>query len=330
MRFEVSYPTGVTHEVEPSGPKAVLGRDPTCDVVLNDTKCSRRHAYVEQIGRTLVVRDAGSANGIYVNGRRVDRAVLAPGDTVRLGDVKLRVLADLGATVVAEVDDLPLGLAEESPAPALGAAFTPPPRPPSGSPARPASGSPPRRSPGVGHRAPLPPVPPPAPLPAPAAAPPAPGRATLSHEPPERPLTITLLAGLWALFVPGSVAAILYGASRAGVGPTGWALAAGASAFLAGLGVAMALGLRALAPWAYRLQIAAAALGLVACPFTLASVTVLLYATRPEVKQAFFSGRRGGSGAGASEPTFALSILAMLGLGLAVSAMAYLVLGHGR
>jgi hypothetical protein len=91
----------------------------------------------------------------------------------------------------------------------------------------------------------------------------------------------------------------------------------------------MSLGLRSLAPWAYRMQIAAAGVGLAACPFTLASVTVLLYVTRPEVKQVFFAGRRGGSGAGASEPTFALSILAMAGLGLAVSVMAYLVFGHG-
>jgi len=126
------------------------------------------------------------------------------------------------------------------------------------------------------------------------------------------------------------VAAVLYGASQAGLSPTGWALAAGASACLAGLGVAMALGLRALAPWAYALQIGAASIGLVACPFTLASVTVLLYLTRPEGKQAFFAGRRGGAGAGSSEPTFALSILAMLGLGLTVTAMAYLVLGHRR
>ena len=329
MRFEVSYPTGVTHEVDLSGPKAVLGRDPDL------RRRPQRHEVLAaprvrrgQLGSTLVVRDAGSANGIYVNGRRVDRAVLAPGDTVRLGDVKLRVLADLGATVMAAIDDQPHGPVGEAQGRAPRAALTR--RPPSGSPVRPSSGSPPRRSPVVGHRAPLPPVPPPAPLAVPAAPPAAPGRATLSDEPPERPLTITLLAGLWALFVPGSVAAVLYGASRAGVSPTGWALAAAASASLAGLGVAMALGLRALAPWALRLQIVAAAVGLAACPFTLASVTVLLYATRPEVKEAFFGSRRGGSGAGASEPTFALSILAMVGLGLAVSAMAYLVLGHGR
>jgi hypothetical protein len=126
------------------------------------------------------------------------------------------------------------------------------------------------------------------------------------------------------------VAAVLYAASRAGASPAGWALAAALSAFLAGLGVAMALGLRALAPWAHRLQVAAAALGLVLCPFTLASVAVLLYMTRTEVKQAFFAGRRGSPGAGAAEPTFALSILAMLGIGLAVAVMALLVIEHGR
>jgi hypothetical protein len=47
MRFEISYRGGTTHEVELPGSVAVLGRDPECDVVLNDTKCSRRHAVVE-------------------------------------------------------------------------------------------------------------------------------------------------------------------------------------------------------------------------------------------------------------------------------------------
>jgi hypothetical protein len=92
----------------------------------------------------------------------------------------------------------------------------------------------------------------------------------------------------------------------------------------------MSLGLRSLAPWSYRMQIGAAVVGLIVCPFTLASVTVLLYMTRPEVKEAFFAGRQGGPGAGASEPTFAMSILGMLGLGLAVSAVAFMLGGLGR
>jgi hypothetical protein len=91
-----------------------------------------------------------------------------------------------------------------------------------------------------------------------------------------------------------------------------------ASFALAGLGTTMALGLRSLAPWARHLQIAAAAIGLLVCPFTLASATVLLYASRPEVKAAF-DGRQGG---GTSDATFAVSLVGMLLLGLALSAIA--------
>jgi hypothetical protein len=88
----------------------------------------------------------------------------------------------------------------------------------------------------------------------------------------------------------------------------------------------MALGLRALAPWARHLQIATAAFGLLVCPFTLASATVLLYLTRAEVKAVFEGGARRGAGDGAAETTFALSLLGMLGLGLALAAAAVLVL----
>jgi hypothetical protein len=69
----------------------------------------------------------------------------------------------------------------------------------------------------------------------------------------------------------------------------------------------MALGLRALAPWARHLQITSAALELLACPFTLASATILLYLSRAEVR-ALFGGYPGrGAGDGTAEATFALS-----------------------
>ena len=105
-----------------------------------------------------------------------------------------------------------------------------------------------------------------------------------------------------------------------------WTLGALASVVLAGLGTAMAVGLRALAPWARHLQIATAAIGLLACPFTLASATVLLYMARPEVKTAFEGNGRAAPRAGADDATFALSIVGMLVLGLALAAVAVLVL----
>jgi hypothetical protein len=279
MRFEVSYRGGVTHEVDPPGTVAVIGRDPGCDLVLNDTRCSRRHAVVEDRPEGLVVRDLESANGTYVNGRRVERARLQPGDTILLGDTRLKVLADAGETVVVGPEDLEPGTT------------------------------------------------PPAPRPPPPARPPA---AVLAAPPAAvgRPPTVTVLVALWALFVPASVTVTLFTASRLGGGALAWGLAAAGSVALAGLGIAMGLGLRALAPWARNLQVGIAALGLLACPFALASATVLLYLARPEVKAAF-EGRsvRPRGDDGPAEATFALSLVAMLVLGMALTAIAALVLG---
>src|SRR5262249_60422000 len=85
VKFQVQYPTGTGHEVELEGTIAILGRDPSCDLVLNDVKCSRRHAVVEAGPQGLAIRDTGSANGVFVNSRKVERSALKDGEVVRLG-----------------------------------------------------------------------------------------------------------------------------------------------------------------------------------------------------------------------------------------------------
>ncbi len=62
-----------------------FGRDPSCDVVIAEPTVSRRHAEVSWDGRELVVEDLGSSGGTFVNGARVQRSALHPGDVVRLG-----------------------------------------------------------------------------------------------------------------------------------------------------------------------------------------------------------------------------------------------------
>ena len=46
MKFAVRYSGGAVHEIATPGNVAVIGRDPSCDLVLNDPKASRRHAVV--------------------------------------------------------------------------------------------------------------------------------------------------------------------------------------------------------------------------------------------------------------------------------------------
>lgn len=68
--------------------RAVVGRDTDCDVVLASRSVSRKHAIVERSGDSWVVRDLGSANGLFVEGKRVSEAPLTAGTSLRFGDVE--------------------------------------------------------------------------------------------------------------------------------------------------------------------------------------------------------------------------------------------------
>ncbi|MBE0416253.1 MAG: FHA domain-containing protein [Coriobacteriia bacterium] len=70
-------------------PRLTVGRDPECDIFLNDITVSRSHAVLEMVGSEVSIRDVGSLNGTYVNGVRVDKASLADGDIVQVGKFQM-------------------------------------------------------------------------------------------------------------------------------------------------------------------------------------------------------------------------------------------------
>jgi pSer/pThr/pTyr-binding forkhead associated (FHA) protein len=55
-------------------------------VLLGDPRASLRHATVERSAPGWVVRDAGSRNGTWVNGERVQERLLADGDQLQMGE----------------------------------------------------------------------------------------------------------------------------------------------------------------------------------------------------------------------------------------------------
>jgi hypothetical protein len=65
--------------------RVVLGRSRECDIQVEDPNVSRRHAELRQEGSTYWIVDLDSTNGIEVNGRRVKRAKLEPGDSFTVG-----------------------------------------------------------------------------------------------------------------------------------------------------------------------------------------------------------------------------------------------------
>jgi SARP family transcriptional regulator, regulator of embCAB operon len=77
--------SGQRHPVK--GQATPIGRRSDNDVVLTDAKVSRRHAVIVDTGIRFVIFDAGSANGVVVNGQRIaGSAVLGDGDHLRIGN----------------------------------------------------------------------------------------------------------------------------------------------------------------------------------------------------------------------------------------------------
>ena len=74
-----------------AGGRLVLGRSPGCQLVFDDDTVSRRHAELRMADGRWILRDLGSTNGTWVNGRQVFEAEVVPGDVIQLGCLEIRL-----------------------------------------------------------------------------------------------------------------------------------------------------------------------------------------------------------------------------------------------
>jgi pSer/pThr/pTyr-binding forkhead associated (FHA) protein len=78
--------------IQPYAIKAytTIGREASCDYILESISVSRRHAAIERQGSGFVLSDLGSENGTFVNDQRVVHPIfLKSGDQIRFGDVSV-------------------------------------------------------------------------------------------------------------------------------------------------------------------------------------------------------------------------------------------------
>jgi pSer/pThr/pTyr-binding forkhead associated (FHA) protein len=67
-----------------------IGRSPSNDIVLKESKVSRQHAAINYIGGNYVLVDLKSSNGVFVNGKKIEEAALRDGDEVSVGSFKFQ------------------------------------------------------------------------------------------------------------------------------------------------------------------------------------------------------------------------------------------------
>ena len=65
----------------------VVGRREDCDLRIPLGEVSRKHCRILRDGDSLKLEDLGSSNGTFLNGSRVQEALLSPGDTIQVGPV---------------------------------------------------------------------------------------------------------------------------------------------------------------------------------------------------------------------------------------------------
>lgn len=81
-------PTGGTQWVSLHG-LTVIGRSQECDLVLEDTNASRRHAEVRKVQADYVIKDLKSKNGTFVNGSQISTWTLKEGDLISIGNAQM-------------------------------------------------------------------------------------------------------------------------------------------------------------------------------------------------------------------------------------------------
>lgn len=94
MRFRLRY---LKHDLELSPGTFAIGRSADCQLSLDDPLVSRRHALLHVRDDEVTIEDAGSRNGVLLNGQRVEgTARLVDGDKITIGaqEMTIAVFAD--------------------------------------------------------------------------------------------------------------------------------------------------------------------------------------------------------------------------------------------
>lgn len=76
--------------------KTIIGRDPGCDICLNLDYLSRQHVSLEPQNGNLLIEDLNSSNGTFVNGERIHKSKLEPGDKIKLDVLTFEVRGPSG------------------------------------------------------------------------------------------------------------------------------------------------------------------------------------------------------------------------------------------
>jgi len=92
------------NQVELNKGQLTIGRSADSDIVLDNAGVSSNHAMIQKEGAGYVIADNGSSNGVFVNGRKIDRHTLEYRDEIQIYNYVLKYMASRGLHGIADPD----------------------------------------------------------------------------------------------------------------------------------------------------------------------------------------------------------------------------------
>jgi pSer/pThr/pTyr-binding forkhead associated (FHA) protein len=125
-----------------AGERTTVGRVEDNAFQIAEPSVSSRHCEILLRGEDIVIKDLNSTNGTFINGEKISEGVLKPGQTLRLGNVELKLDVP-GAPAALSTPAAP-SAPVAGPSPSAPAPATPPAAP--ASPSTPAASSPTKKA----------------------------------------------------------------------------------------------------------------------------------------------------------------------------------------
>jgi pSer/pThr/pTyr-binding forkhead associated (FHA) protein len=89
IELEVKLGERVIEEARIDKEVVNIGRDPGCDITLDNLGVSRQHAQIRVVEGKYLLADNHSTNGTLLNGRPIQSAEISPGDLIQVGKFDL-------------------------------------------------------------------------------------------------------------------------------------------------------------------------------------------------------------------------------------------------
>ena len=72
----------------------IIGRDPGSDIQIDNIAISREHACIVKGSNDYIIEDMNSKNGIFINGRKINKKFLKTDDEITIGKYSLQIVLE--------------------------------------------------------------------------------------------------------------------------------------------------------------------------------------------------------------------------------------------